>query len=133
MSQFELSLKPEMQFIDHKIIDSQPTFTHSIVLCQTLSGLEDKQIAGKHGIVSNVAQWSRIKSGQHFFPQDKLLMFMELCGNQAPLQWISRRSGYNLVEMESETERKLRIEREARERVEHENSMLKKLLMGRAE
>ena len=132
MNQFQLNIKPDMQFIDYKTIDAQASFTQSIVLCQTLSGLDDKQVVGKDGVVNDIAQWSRIRSGKHFFPQDRLNGFMDKCGNEAPLLWLARSRGYNLLEMESETERKLRIEREAREEVAKENAMLKKLLIGRA-
>lgn len=132
MGQFELNIKPEMQSIDIKSIDAQTSFTQALVLCQSLSGLDDKQITGQGGIVKDTAQWSRIRSGQHFFPQDQLNLMMDKCGNEAPLIWLARRRGYNLVEMETETQRQLRLEKEAREEVERENAMLKRLLIGRA-
>lgn len=132
--QAELRLKPEMQHVDVRAIDAQPTLTAAIRLCQQLSGLEDKEIVGKHGIVTDVAQWSRItKSGQHFFPQDKLNAFMDLCGNEAPLIWMARQRGYELVPLETEMERRLRMEREKTDELERENMLLKKLLTGKME
>ncbi len=132
MRQAESNLNPEMQVIDVRSIDAQPSFTKSLVLCQHLSGLGDKQIVGKQGIVSDVAQWSRVRNGQHFFPQDKLNTFMNLCGNEVPLIWLARSRGYHLVPSETEITRRLRIEREKANALEYENLMLKKLLMSKA-
>lgn len=131
MSQLSLSLKPDMLQVDDKIIDAQPTFTKAIVLCQQLSGLDDKELCGPNGIVRDVAQWSRIKSGQHFFPQDKLLVYMDRCGNEAPLYWLTRRRSYLLQPMESELERQVRIEREGRIEAERKLAYAEELLRGR--
>lgn len=123
-----------MQLVDLRSIDAQPSMTLAIRLCQQLSGLEDKEVVGKHGIVTDVAQWSRItRSGQHYFPQDKLNKFMDLCGNEAPLIWLARSRGYELVALETEMERRLRLEREKNDELERENLILKKLLMGKME
>jgi hypothetical protein len=132
MGQPDFNLKPEMQAVDVRSIDAMPNFTQSLVLCQQLSGLGDKEIAGKEGIVPNVAQWSRVRTGQHFFPQDKLNSFMNLCGNEAPLVWLARSRGYDLLPSETEITRRLRIEREKANVLEHENLMLKKLLMNKS-
>ncbi|MEJ2767579.1 hypothetical protein [Mycetohabitans sp. B46] len=130
--QRELNLKPEMQRVDIRCIDAQPSMTAAIRLCQQLSGLDDKKIVGKQGIVADVAQWSRItRSGQHYFPQDKLNAFMDLCCNEAPLIWLARSRGYELTPLETEMERRLRLEREKTDELERENMLLKKLLTGR--
>ncbi|MCG1042524.1 hypothetical protein KQH60_08180 [Mycetohabitans sp. B8] len=132
--QRELNLKPEMQRVDIRCIDAQPSMTAAIRLCQQLSGLDDKKIVGKQGIVADVAQWSRItRSGQHYFPQDKLNAFMDLCHNEAPLIWLARSRGYELTPLETEMERRLRLEREKTDELERENMLLKKLLTGRME
>ncbi|WP_076787106.1 hypothetical protein [Burkholderia sp. b13] len=120
-----------MQRVDIRCIDAQPSMTAAIRLCQQLSGLDDKKIVGKQGIVADVAQWSRItRSGQHYFPQDKLNAFMDLCHNEAPLIWLARSRGYELTPLETEMERRLRLEREKTDELERENMLLKKLLTG---
>ncbi|MDR0250679.1 MAG: hypothetical protein LBI35_05145 [Burkholderiales bacterium] len=129
--QSELMMKPEMQSVDVRVIEAQPTLMAAIRLCQQISGVEDKRIACENGIVADVAQWSRIKHGQHHFPQDKLSAFMDLCGNEAPLIWLARRRGYDLVPLETEMERCLRIEREKSDELERENALLKKLLTAK--
>jgi hypothetical protein len=131
MSQLELSMKPEMLKLDAKMIDAQPTLTKAIVLCQQLSGLDDKELCGPQGVVKDVAQWSRIKSGQHFFPQDKFSLLMDSCENEAPLFWLARRRGYNLVPMENELERQIRKEREGRIEAERKLAYLETIVRGR--
>lgn len=132
--QRELNLKPEMQRVDVGSIEAQPSLTAAIRFCQQLSGLGDKEIVGKRGIVTDLAQWSRItRSGQHYFPQDKLNAFMDLCGNEAPLIWLARSRGYDLRPLETEMERRLRLEREKTDELKCENLLLKKLLMGNME
>ena len=131
--QMRLNLKHGMQQLDTRVVDAQPTMTAAIRLCQQMSGLDDKEIAGKNGIVADVAQWSRItRSCQHYFPQDKLGALMDVCGNEAPLIWLARSRGYELVPLETEMERRLRLEHEKADELERENALLKKLLIGRA-
>lgn len=131
MSQLELTMKPPMQELDVGLVAKQPSFTASIVLCQTLSGLEDKELCGKGGVINDPATWSRIKSGANNFPQDKLCRFMDMCGNEAPLVWLADRRGYGLVEKETELERRLRVEREEKERLASENKLLRDLLTNK--
>lgn len=132
MRQFDLSAKPPMADVDLTIVRAQPSFTAALMLCQQVSGVEDKELVGPKGIVKEVAQWSRIRVGQHFFPQDRLIPFMDLCGNEAPLFWLADRRGYRLERLESELERQLREEREKRIKAEDENRLLRDLVQGRA-
>lgn len=130
MEQSALQLAPEMTAVDVTLVRRQPTFTGALMLCQTLSGLEDKELCGKRGIVSEAATWSRIKTGSNHFPQDRLMDFMDACGNEAPLIWLADRRGYELVRLETEVERLLRIERERSEKLREENRILRGLVRG---
>lgn len=132
MMQLDLTMKPEMQQLDVAMVAKQPNLTSALVLCQTLAGLEDKELCGKNSIINETATWSRIKNGTNNFPQDNLIRFMDACGNEAPLIWLADRRGYSLVHKETEWERLARIEREARVRAEDENKLLRALLVGRA-
>ena len=80
--------------VDGSVITAQPTFTAALNLCINASGLTDKEVAGALDI--DAATWSRIRSGQAHFPQDKLDRLMDLCGNEIPLQWLADRAGYEL-------------------------------------
>jgi hypothetical protein len=131
MTQIELAAKPEMLTLDAKAIDAQPTLTSAIMLCQQLGGVDDKKLYGANAIVKNQSQWSRVKGGQHFFPQDKLIVYMDICHNEAPLFWLARRRGYNLVAMETELDRQLRIERQARQKAEERLEYLEKFFQGK--
>lgn len=127
MSQLDLSIKRVVDVPEDRTLDAQQTMTAAIVLCQQMAGVEDKVITGSSGVVKDVAQWSRIKSGQHYFPQDKFPLYMDLCGNEAPLRWLARKRGYSLVPLETELERQLRIERAARAKAEERLEYLESL------
>ena len=129
--QLDLALKADMTAIDPVSIDRQPSFTRAIVLCADIGGLSPKELAGP--IVRDEESWSRIKSPtpKQFFPQDKLLSLMDLAQNEAPLIWLARRRGYELVPMETELERKLRLKDEENELLRMENRVLKEAISGR--
>lgn len=129
--QFPLSVKPEMIEVDPAVIRAQPSMTTAIVLCQTLAGLEDKELCGDRGIVKHPEQWSRIKNGSAAFPHDKLECYFDRCRNEAPLFWLAWRRGYGLHHLESEIERQLRIEREGRLKAEERLAYLEGLYTKR--
>jgi hypothetical protein len=131
LSQFDLSLRPTMQVLDVKTVAKQSSMTGALVLCQTLAGLEDKEICGKGGIINETATWSRIKGGSNNFPQDMLNKYMDVCENEAPLIWLADSRGYTLTPKETEWQRQSRIEREGRMKAEEENRLLRSLLIGR--
>jgi len=119
--------KTDMYVIDLRTIEAQKNFTDSINLCQQTSGLVDKKIVDE-GIVGDKATWSRItQSRTNFFPQDRLNEYMDLCKNEAPLIWLARSRGYELVALETEMERRLRHEREKVVGLEQENQFHKKM------
>ncbi len=120
-----LDIQREMQPVEIDAIARQSSMSKALVLCQTLSGLDDKQFIGSKGIVEGQAQWSRIMgpAGQHNFPQDKLNLFMDIAGNEAPMLWLLHSRGYDLNSLrkrETETELKLRKAEERIKQLEHE-------------
>ena len=133
--QYELTARPKMQAIDPVLIARQPSMTKALVLCQTMSGLDDKSFLGSEGVVKDAAQWSRImSSGQHNFPQDKLNLFMDTAGNEAPLLWLLHSRGYDISSLkycETETERKLRLAEEALAKERERNRFLVEAMHGR--
>lgn len=119
-----LDIRPEMQQVDMAAVAAQPTMTKALVLCQNLSGLDDKMFYGPKGVVTSQAQWSRIMgSGQHNFPQNGLNLFMDIAGNEVPLLWMLHSRGYDISSLrkrETETERKLRMAEERIRELEKE-------------
>lgn len=128
MSQLELQMP--VALIDDEVVARQPSLTRAIVVCADMAGFEDKRAASAAGV--DPATWSKIKSGGANFPQETLKKYQIKCGNWLPLQWTARDCGFSLTHLETELERQLRVEREARAKVEAENVTLKNLLLGRA-
>ena len=126
--QLDLPMKGEMIAVDPVSIDRRQTFTQALVLCAEIGDLTPQKLAGK--VVKDEESWSRIKSPtpKQFFPQDKLNDLMDMAQNEVPLIWLARRRGYELHPMETELERRLRLEREKRAEVEKENAILRRLL-----
>lgn len=130
MTQLELSMRPEMQDIDAEMVARQPTLTAAILLCVQLGGLDDRDLAKALGL--DPAQWSRVKSGQAHFPQERLQRLMDLCTNEAPLIWLAARRGYDLKPRLSLIEQKLDAERQRAAKLEEQNKLLRDLLTGKA-
>lgn len=123
--QSELDIRPAMQPVDHESVMKQSTFSKALILCQTISGKEDDKFYGPGGIVNGQAQWSRIMgpNAKHNFPQDKLNLFMDIAGNEAPLLWLLHSRGYDLHSLrkrETEYQRKLRLAEERIAKLEEE-------------
>lgn len=125
----DLPLTAHVQAVDPQLVIRQPTMTKALQLCQTLSGKDDAQFYGTGGIVKDQAQWSRIMGpSNHNFPHEKLNLFMDIAGNEAPLLWLLQSRGYDLNSLrllETETEKKLRLAQE-------ENAALRRVLVGSA-
>jgi hypothetical protein len=136
MNQFEMNTRPPATEVDRSLIARLPSMTKALVLCQTLSGMDDKCFVGEHGVVKDAAQWSRImNSGQHNFPQEKLNLFMDKAGNEVPMLWLLHSRGYDIArlsKLETETERELRQTREALASERQKNKVLVDAMHGRA-
>lgn len=107
VEQLELRIprRAEPAAVDASVIARQRTFTAAIQLCVQTGGLADGQVAADLDI--DAATWSRIKSGQAHFPQDKLEQLMQLCGNDVPLQWLAMRCGFELRPLRSALEQQI--------------------------
>ncbi len=88
--------------ISDEVILKCPDFLEALRLCKSISGLTDLQLAQELEIEQ--AHWSRIWSGQAHFPPKKIPKFMDLCGNEVPLRWMSLTRGYELRRMKSQVE-----------------------------
>ena len=127
--QFQIPITPRPTRVDDALIAKQPSMSRALQLCQTLSGLDDAQFYGSNGIVKDQAQWSRVMGpSAHNFPHDKLNLFMDIAGNEAPMLWLLHSRGYQLDSLrktENVTERELRLVRE-------ENDALRRVMQGRS-
>lgn len=130
-TQFPLRMTSRMQAIDPAMIAAQPSMSKALHLCQTLSGKDDAQFYGPNGIVKDQAQWSRVMGpSAHNFPHDKLTMFMDIAGNEAPLLWLLHARGYDLSSLrkqQTETEKMLAQAEERIRQLEHDREVERKL------
>jgi len=131
MTQGELALarRPDRVDVPIDTVMRRKDFLGAINLCIEISGLDDKEIYLELGI--DAAQWSRIRKGDAHFPPNKLQSLMTVCRNEIPLTWLARSYGYALVEIETETQRQLRISEEKRAKAEEENRLLRELIQGK--
>lgn len=132
--QASLRLVRTAQAVDPVLVIAQPTLLAAIKLCISLGGFEaDKQVYAPLDI--DASHWTRIIRGDAHFPVDKLIALMDLCGNEAPLIWLTHARGYeprSLRKRETETERSLREANEALEAERMKVRVLTEALHGRA-
>ena len=95
--------KPEP--VEDRLILSCESMLDAIHLCIHLSNYSHQHIAAQLGIDNG--HWTRMMQGRAHFPPNKLVPLMGLCGNLAPLQYLSHQFGYHIpysrqmVEMEA--------------------------------
>ena len=125
----QLLLPREPLTLDDTIISRPKDLLRAFVMAADLGALDDKQAAAAAGM--DPATWSRFKQGDAGIKPANLITFSEQTGNDLPLAYWALQRGYELRQRETETERLLRAEREARSKVEAENAVLRDVLAGR--
>lgn len=125
-----LARKPDTHPVAEEVVFRCRSFTAALALSVNVSGLEEKEIYLALGI--DAGHWTRIMKGDAHFPVNKLNDFAALVGNDIPLMWWANSRGQGLHPLESELERRLRIEQEKLERIVAENKLLRELVAGRA-
>ncbi len=103
--QLTLVRRSEKVFIPTELVFRQPSLLAAINLCISASGLEDKEIY--MALEIDPGHWTRMRKGDAHFPTNKLDELMDLCGNEAPLEWLANKRGKALVTLKSELERQL--------------------------
>lgn len=91
---------------DEELVRKQPHMRAAIALCIALSGLTNETICEKLGI--DPGHFSRISKGRGNMDPNKLAPLMELCGNYAPIQWLSGRVGMSLF-VDTKAQRKAEL------------------------
>ncbi len=129
-AELPLTRTPQRQPVEEGVIQAQPKLSAAIRLAANVSGLEEKEIY--LALKIDAGHWTRILNGDAHFPVDKLCDFMDLVGNEIPLQWLAHRRGKGLVLLLSEAERLLKAEHERAEKLAGENALLRGLVQGKA-
>lgn len=113
-------------------VGREATLGGAISLCAKAAGLVPKEV--QDALRADKAQFSRWTDDKEGILWPKLSALMDLCGNDAPLLWMLHARGYDLASLrkrESETEKQLRVEREARHAAEEKVRILIEALNGR--
>lgn len=130
MKQERLPLPREMQEVDQATIERLASMSKALVLCADMGGFEnDKDFCREMDI--DPATWSQIQTGARYFPHDRYERLFEACANEVPLHWLASRRGYVLVPKQTEMERRLAVEREARLKAEERLQYLEGLYRQR--
>lgn len=124
-----LTRKADPQPVSAEVVQAQKDFLAALNLQINVSGLDDKEIYIPLDI--DAAHWSRIRKGEAHFPLNKLNDLCDLCQNEITLEWFSWRRGKGLVVLESESQRLLRVEREAHDKTRERLQYLEGLHVGR--
>lgn len=123
-----LTRKPEPVDVALDVIMKRRDLLGAINLMFDVSGLEDKEIYLALDI--DAGHFSNIRKGKQgcHFPTNKLNAAMDLCNSEIPLIWQARSRGKGIYMLESEAQRLLRIEREARIEAEKKLTYLEGLV-----
>lgn len=125
----QLSLPREPMKLDESIIQRPKDLLRAFVIAADLGGLDDSQAATAADM--DPSTWSQFKAGTRGIKPLALNRYQEQCGNHLPLAYWAWTNGYVLTPRESELERRLRVEQEARAKVELENKVLREVLNAR--
>jgi hypothetical protein len=117
--------------VDAALVHRQRSMVAAVALCMQAAGLAEKEVYLPLGI--DASHWTRITKGDAHFPLALRGPLMDLCGNDAPLEWLAHSRGYELRPLETETERLLRLQAERADKLEAENRLLRTLLLGRGQ
>lgn len=125
-----LTRKVDKFAIPLEMVVKQRSLSQAIALCVQMSGLDDKEVYLTLEI--DAGHWTRIMKGDAHFPVNKLCDLMDMCGNEAPLMWLSHNRGYGLVVLQTESERRAEAAEIALRAEREKTKMLTALLQGKA-
>lgn len=128
--QLLLTRAPEKIVIPIELIRVKKTAASAFAFSCDVSGLEDKEIYIPLEI--DKGYFSNIKSGKATLQGDLIKPFVKLVGNTIYPEWIAYQIGCTLVEIETETQRQLRLEIERNQQLHAENMLLKNLIQGKS-
>jgi len=128
MEQLQLLLRDQKKEVSPEVIIACLTFKDALKLCKSLSGLDDKQLSMTLEI--DQGQWARIFGNGGHFPENKLLEFMDLCGNKVPLIWLAFKCGYVLHPLKTEIELENDRLKEELKAEQQKNAVISEFLKG---
>ncbi len=132
LEQCELALtrQPEQVAVPIEMIRAKKSAGAAFTLACDASGLDDKEIFLPLGM--DKGYFSRIKSGTATLDADKVRDFCLTVGNVIYIRWMAYQTGYALVLIKTEAERRAEEAERRAEEAERENRLMRELLKGRA-
>ena len=129
-SQGELTLarKAAAVIVPIEMIRAKRTAAQAFTLACDVSGLDDKEIYLQLDI--DAGYFSNIKKGKATLQADIVNTFCAIVDNNIYVEWLAYQVGCQLVQIESETERLLRLAREQIEMLKHDKRVLTEALRG---
>jgi len=125
----QLSIPRPLMKLDDTVIRSPKNLLRAFIVAADLGGLDDSQAAAAAGM--DPSTWSLFKAGARGIKPLELSGYMDQCANELPLAYWAFTRGYSLVPLETELEKRLRAEQEARAKVEAENKVLREVIGAR--
>lgn len=126
----QLSIPRPLIKLDDTVVRSPKNLLRAFVMAAELGGMDDGQAAAAAGM--DASTWSLFKGGTRGVKPLELNGYMDQCANELPLAYWAFSRGYVLTPLESELEKRLRIEQEKRREVESENKVLREVIGTRA-
>ncbi len=84
-----------MTLVSESILNEIPDFRAALRACQMMSGKQLKEVAFHLDVeASHLSKMLSAGDDSRHFPTEKLILFMEICGNEIPLQWLLLKMGY---------------------------------------
>jgi hypothetical protein len=128
--ELDLYRQPEPNSMPIEIIRKKVSSGQAFTLACDSCGAADQTIYGFVGI--DAGTFSKIKSGTATLQANLISKFTYAVNNTIYSEWLAYQVGCQLVQIETETQRMLRIREEELEAERKENELLRKLLIGRA-
>lgn len=111
-----------------ELVRAKRTAAAAFTLACDVSGLEDKEIYLQLDI--DAGYFSNIKKGKATLQADIVNTFCAIVDNTIYVEWLAYQVGCQLVQIESETERQLRVAREEIAMLKHDKRVLTEALRG---
>lgn len=112
-----------------EVVRRQRTAAAAFALACQSSGLEDKEIYGGLGL--DAGYFCRIKKGDATLQADLTSAFCTIVANRIYPEWVAFQVGCTLVQIQSEAERQLEVERTRSAQLAEENRLMKQLITGK--
>jgi hypothetical protein len=112
-----------------EVVRRQKSAAGAFALACQSSGLEDKEIYGALSL--DAGYFSRIKKGEATLQAELLAPFCDVVGNRIYPEWQAYQLGCTLVQIQSESERRLALEIARRQEAEKRLVWAERVLAGR--